>query len=292
MRVFAAICASLILWGAAALAQMQSQILWDVPASQQACVFDTSFSAAGATTFTAPCSGSVTMDAWGGGANGGGPNSGSAGGGGAGAFAEGVISITSGAVYNVVVGAGPAGVNGTGSNGGLTYICPTSVPACTAVLAVCSGSGLSTSNFVCADFGQNGILTHGIGGQASQSVGNAIKSNGGNGGTGSANCGGGGGGAGGPDGAGGVGTGGGTCNPSGLGGTADNTLGGAGGAGSNAGTAGTGGANATKGGGGGGATNTGTPGAGGAPGGGGGGAWNNGANSGAGAPGRIRVHIP
>jgi hypothetical protein len=33
MRVFAAICASLILWGAAALAQMQSNILWDEPAS-------------------------------------------------------------------------------------------------------------------------------------------------------------------------------------------------------------------------------------------------------------------
>jgi hypothetical protein len=34
MRVFPAICAALILWGAAALAQMQSNILWDVPASQ------------------------------------------------------------------------------------------------------------------------------------------------------------------------------------------------------------------------------------------------------------------
>jgi hypothetical protein len=33
MRIFAAICASLILWGAAALAQMQSNIVWDEPAS-------------------------------------------------------------------------------------------------------------------------------------------------------------------------------------------------------------------------------------------------------------------
>lgn len=33
-RIFPAILASLILWGAAALAQMQSSILWDVPASQ------------------------------------------------------------------------------------------------------------------------------------------------------------------------------------------------------------------------------------------------------------------
>ncbi len=35
MRIFAAICIALVLWGAAALAQMQSQIVWDANLAQQ-----------------------------------------------------------------------------------------------------------------------------------------------------------------------------------------------------------------------------------------------------------------
>ncbi len=166
--------------------------------------------------------------------------------------------------------------------------CPTSFPTC----AAGTSAGFTTANFVCAEQGSGGTGGNPAGGLASNSVGGAITSNGGVGGVGGATCGGGGGGAGGPDGAGVAGhNGAGVCGTSsaGNGSAANNSVGtGTGGVASTAGTAGSGGTDTTKGGGGGGGTSTGTSGSGGPPGGGGGGNWTSGSGH-AGADGEVRI---
>ena len=251
---------------------------------------------AGATTYTADCTGTMDIKVWGPGGSGGGSSTATTPGGGAGAFARhATFAVTSGHVYNVVDGAGGAASTSFNSGGGPSYFCDQATSGCTAALTSCALTGsLSSSNFVCADFGLAATSGNPAGGQASASVGATATFNGGSGHAGGTICdpgggdftpGGDGGGAAGPDGAGGnapVQPGAGNaCLRAGQG---DNGSGGLGGfpavTGGGAGTTDTAHGGGGAGGGSAGGAN------GGAPGGGGSGAWNSG-SSGAGADGRV-----
>lgn len=211
---------------------------------------DQTFIATG--TFTSTCTGTLTMESWGGGGRG--PATYQPGGGGAFAESSG-ISVTIGQTWLANVAPSIT----AGKNGYISFVCPTAVGACTTGLGVCSGAGLTTANFVCA----YGAIAA-TGGNGAAGVG-ATKFSGGS----SSGIGGGAGGAAGPDGAG-------KNNVGSTGGAGDNGLGGAGGVGANQ----NGVSNPLGGGGGGygGTTQGGAP---------GGGAYG---NAGHGGRGQVRVH--
>lgn len=206
-------------------------------------------------TFTAGCTGNLTFSVWGAGGSGA-YNTGALAYqmGGGGAFAQSVISVTKNNTYLMTVATGAAYPSNASPN---SFACPTSVAKCAGTHVNCgTTTGLSSSNFVCAESGQAGGY-----GVTAHSFGTLRSAGGGYAGTlAQGNYGGGG--AGGPDGAGKIGT----QGTAGSGGAGDKGSGGAGG--KNGGTTGTAGtSNTTKGGGGGGGGTT-TGGAGGAPGGG------------------------
>lgn len=177
-------------------------------------------------TFTSGCTGTLTMEAWG---MGGGVFSDYMNAGGGGAFAKTTtIAVTNGQTWLAVVPAGTIIATGRPS-----FICPTAVGACFSGLTSCSGVGLTTSNFVCADNGRAGTAGAGssLGGSTAKSVGVTLFAGGKGGAAGSTTAGAGGGGAAGSDGAGADGTNSST-NHGGDGGTADNGFGGVGGTGS------------------------------------------------------------
>lgn len=144
---------------------------------------------------------SVTVEVWGGGGGGGGGNVTTArGGGGGGAYARTPITVTSGSVYNLVVGQGGIGTSNPGGTGGTSnfYL------GATVYAQALGGTG---GNGTAA--GTAGVGTSGIG---------TVRFSGGAGGAGSTN--GAGGGGGGSGGAGGVGgTGGAGAGGTGTGGT-------------------------------------------------------------------------
>jgi len=129
------------------------------------------FTTPGATTWTVPdCVSSITVQVWGGGGGGGGSISilrnssdgeacSGAGGGGGGGYTSQTFAVTSGQVYNLVVGAaGTAGTPGAGTwNGGITT--PPGV----------GGTG-GTSSFM--NFGINLVATGGIGGNGAGAYNN------------------------------------------------------------------------------------------------------------------------
>ena len=230
-------------------------------------------------TFTSSCTGTLTMEVWGSGSTTG-PNLPGAGGG---AFAQSAISVTNGQTWLAEARPG----NPTGGTYA-SFICPTAITACVSTLKVCSGTSLTSSNFVCADAGRisGGGGVGGAGGSTANSVG-TTKFAGGKGGDDSS-VGAGGGGAAGPNGAGAAGVShSGTVG--GTGGIGDNGSGGSGGAGATPSVPGvTGGSNVNGGGGGGGGNGFAQPGGyGGVPGGGGGGSYY---GSVGGGRGEIRVH--
>ncbi len=148
---------------------------------------------------------SITVEVWGGGGGGGGGNVTTArGGGGGGAYARTPITVTSGSVYNLVVGQGGIGTSNPGGTGGTSnfYL------GATVYAQALGGTG---GNGTAA--GTAGVGTSGIG---------TFRFSGGAGGTGSTNrAGGGGGGSGGAGGAGGTGgAGAGTTGAGGTGGAA------------------------------------------------------------------------
>jgi hypothetical protein len=168
----------------------------------------TTITTTGTGSFVSPCTGNLTVSVWGAGSSaylyGGG-----------GAFAQSVLAVTTGQTFTTYVGAGPAPPSSVGYN---SFICPASNSFCTKAKQNISGTcvsggttGLSTTNFVCAQGGQGFS-----GGYSASSVGTTKFSGG------SYASGGGSGGAAGPDGAG--------KNASGTtGGAGDNGSGGAGG---------------------------------------------------------------
>lgn len=159
--------------------------------------------------FTVPLSvTSVTVEVWGGGGGGGGGNVTTArGGGGGGAYARTSVAVTSGTVYNLVVGQGGVGTSNPGGTGGTSNFY---LGATVYAQAVGGNGGNGTAA------GAGGIGTSGIG---------TVRNSGGAGGTGSTNgAGGGGGGSAGAGGAGGAaGNGAGTTGAGGIGGIAGAT---------------------------------------------------------------------
>ena len=141
------------------------------------------FNTVGAQSWTCPVGvTSVTVECWGAGGGGGGGGAvfnAAGGGGGGGAYASSVITVASGNIYTITVGAGGAGGGSFGTTGG-------------------NGSNSSfNSTIVMAAGGNGGIgsgggATGGIGGAATSCTG-TVKYSGGNGGSGTTSGGGGGG---------------------------------------------------------------------------------------------------
>ena len=141
------------------------------------------FATPGVTSWTCPVGvTSVTVECWGAGGGGGGGGAvfnAAGGGGGGGAYASSVITVASGNIYTITVGAGGAGGGSFGTTGG-------------------NGSNSSfNSTIVMAAGGNGGIgsgggATGGIGGAATSCTG-TVKYSGGNGGSGTTSGGGGGG---------------------------------------------------------------------------------------------------